>query len=692
MYGILGRDGLPFNYIEYLLENNSNFDLNVDITEQNPNLETAYGETLATISKKEFSNNSISQPNDSVKREILDGIKKQAKINPSNPYNGKTMYIDSDIYDYSFLTSLDDMKIESLPPLSDVKENGKISRNKAVELGLENAKSIGKQVDGEQYAIKNAYTEREIILGKHGLHHSLDGSTIHRLRTNARLSTIGASIVQNAVPINGLKKENQQANGTYAMACLVNDGDGYVVAIVTVDEFDSTVVGIDCVDITHSINGRFLTKKEDSRSSTGEQELGASSLSTTTISKISIAHFLEIVNNSHRSILSDDVLHHFDEEMPSEGHYTNKVLFQKKTTTNRTLLANALESATQNDIERNKITQYKEKIALIESEQAKLAEAKKSFGVDEDGNVIEGGFVDKGGYMGGWYRAGVDVNQEVLSVKKDIEDGRSSLNVDYGMNKLIKEKQSDSYGIKKQVKRIVGESGTDYGIGVYLDSKLSSLSEGERETEVINRLKRLGGKAFTAYDKNGKPVDVHIVKSHKKFLNSRGRKVFVYQHLTNYLKNPVKQEAIMLVDELILTARQGDTEPAHNPHDWLDNNGQNPWDAWTTYIQDKENTVWKAKLQIANSVNGEKILYEVYPIEMVEGVEEIDATPTIGAGVEEIDATTPDDSISHPEDSVKRNFSASVKSQKNAPPPTLSTLTLLREWCIPSRRKAQRKR
>lgn len=53
------------------------------------------------------------------------------------------------------------------------------------------------------------------------------------------------------------------------------------------------------------------------------------------------------------------------------------VIFQKKQTTNRTLLANALESAAQNDIERNKIAQYKEKISLIESEQAKLAEVRE---------------------------------------------------------------------------------------------------------------------------------------------------------------------------------------------------------------------------------------------------------------------------------------------------------------------------
>ena len=43
---------------------------------------------------------------------------------------------------------------------------------------------------------------------------------------------------------------------------------------------------------------------------------------------------------------------------------------------NRSLLANALESVAQNDIERNKLKEYQGKIALIESEQAKLAETK----------------------------------------------------------------------------------------------------------------------------------------------------------------------------------------------------------------------------------------------------------------------------------------------------------------------------
>ena len=47
---------------------------------------------------------------------------------------------------------------------------------------------------------------------------------------------------------------------------------------------------------------------------------------------------------------------------------------------NRSLLANALESAAQNDVERTKLQQYKEKIDLINSEQAKLQELQEKIG------------------------------------------------------------------------------------------------------------------------------------------------------------------------------------------------------------------------------------------------------------------------------------------------------------------------
>lgn len=115
-----------------------------------------------------------------------------------------------------------------------------------------------------------------------------------------------------------------------------------------------------------------------------------------------------------------------------------------------------------------------------------LAEAKKSFGINEEGNVIEGGFVDKGGYMGGWYRQGVDVNQEVLAVKEDIVEGKTSLDVDYGMNKGLKIKQKEMHGLKlsdrdSHAQAAIEEFGTtsDYDIAGFVleDGKMLKLGQ-----------------------------------------------------------------------------------------------------------------------------------------------------------------------------------------------------------------------
>lgn len=47
---------------------------------------------------------------------------------------------------------------------------------------------------------------------------------------------------------------------------------------------------------------------------------------------------------------------------------------ERSTDSNRILLANALETTVQNDIEAKKLAEYKEKINLIDAEQQKLAE------------------------------------------------------------------------------------------------------------------------------------------------------------------------------------------------------------------------------------------------------------------------------------------------------------------------------
>ena len=173
-------------------------------------------------------------------------------------------------------------------------------------------------------------------------------------------------------------------------------------------------------------------------------------------------------------------------------------------------------------------------------------------------------------------------------------------------------------GAKFSIQRIVGENG-DYGIGVYLDSDiLTGLSETERIEAVKKYVKSIGGREFIAYDKSGNSTPIRIAKHSERYKNKKGNSVRVTKDLTSYLKNEVKQEAIVLIDELVETATHKESTSSKYSHDWLDNDGKNDWDYWKIIIQEKNKTVWEATLNIANTTNGEKILYDIYPIEMVE--------------------------------------------------------------------------
>ena len=176
-------------------------------------------------------------------------------------------------------------------------------------------------------------------------------------------------------------------------------------------------------------------------------------------------------------------------------------------------------------------------------------------------------------------------------------------------------------GVKDQfsIREIKGEDGTDYGKGVYLDSTLlEGLTDAERKEMMRERVKELGGQTITAYDPNGEAADIRIAAPSEKFRNRNGRKVPVTKDLsTKRNGTKVKQESVVLADELIATSRYEGRKKAGYPHDWLDNNGKNDWQYWTTYIQDKNNTVWKATLNVAESANGVKYLYDINPIEKV---------------------------------------------------------------------------
>lgn len=191
--------------------------------------------------------------------------------------------------------------------------------------------------------------------------------------------------------------------------------------------------------------------------------------------------------------------------------------------------------------------------------------------------------------------------------------------------------QVDGYGEEQNsIQNIVSDSGKNYGIGVYLDSDLlTGLSVSDRKKMVKEYVKtELAGKSLTAYDKNGNPVNLVVAKNNEKFIDKNGIKRKVNKELYhNNINKDVKQETVVLIDELLETANKGIPSSAKYPHDWLDNYGKNKWDYWTTYIQDKNNAVYKATLNIANAKDGRKILYDIDPIKKV-AAGAINSTPT----------------------------------------------------------------
>lgn len=147
-----------------------------------------------------------------------------------------------------------------------------------------------------------------------------------RLRTNARIGAICGDVIENALPINALKNENPEALGTYAMVAILQSGTRQIAAMVTVEQHTDKVTKIDTIDLAHALNGR-IAKKEGSESSTREPGYANSVLPSNTTFNLSIADVIQIVNTTHQSILSDDVLKALGEERNPEGHYAERVKF-----------------------------------------------------------------------------------------------------------------------------------------------------------------------------------------------------------------------------------------------------------------------------------------------------------------------------------------------------------------------------
>lgn len=239
----------------------------------------------------------------------------------SDLYQNANLADDAALYDYDFLVSQKDMKVVKLPEVPDVRNlEGKVDTRKVVEEGMKNARSVGTEQGGKVY-VENVYTGRDLRVDVQSIRHGMNGSENRKL-TNARMGYVIGDIVKNAIPINGLRNDVDYVNGTYAMAAYTTDSRGReFVAIVTVEQRNDGIAGFDLYDVTHAVSGR--QKRTGSQADTKSQ--GVNPIKAADV--ISISDLLDIVNETHQSILSESVLQALGEKRNPEGDYADRVKF-----------------------------------------------------------------------------------------------------------------------------------------------------------------------------------------------------------------------------------------------------------------------------------------------------------------------------------------------------------------------------
>ena len=234
-------------------------------------------------------------------------------------YKGIELAEDGTAYTYDFLTAQPDMNVTTLPEVDAVRgENNRVDTAKVVQQGMKNARAVGTERDGKVF-VRNRYTGKNLMVTANSIRHGLNGAQ-NRLLTNARLGSVIGDIVENAIPINALKSKAKDVTGTYAMAAYATDSRGReFAAVVTVEQKTGRVAGIETYDMLHAVSGR---QKNSSQADTKSQ-----SMRSIKAAKISVADFLKTVNSTHQSILSEDVLRHFEQQRNPKGDYAGQVKF-----------------------------------------------------------------------------------------------------------------------------------------------------------------------------------------------------------------------------------------------------------------------------------------------------------------------------------------------------------------------------
>lgn len=264
-------------------------------------------------------------------------------------------------YSYTALAAKPDMQVTTVDDVVRYDADSKM-RKDIIARAIAEAKKVGSTNENGNAVIHVDDTDTDVILSAKGLRHGLD----RRFSTNAPVTLKAGEILKNAVRINELIPKKDTVDASYVLIGAAKNAknEPYIVQFV-VNRASNEVTS---VDVLYSIG----TKKEPAALLPEVTGVPA----TLTGSTISISSLLDYVNRYFPDILPESVLKHYGYTERPSGELGESALFQQRGSSDREILAAALESAAQTDWERKMLAEYKDAIGRAETYEQRIAENK----------------------------------------------------------------------------------------------------------------------------------------------------------------------------------------------------------------------------------------------------------------------------------------------------------------------------
>lgn len=198
---------------------------------------------------------------------------------------------------------------------------------------------------------------------------------------------------------------------------------------------------------------------------------------------------------------------------------------------------------------------------------------------------------------------------------------------------------------------IVDDSGTHYGKGVVLDTKIFKNKKPRDWGKILKKFvyDNLAGKQITVFDENNNERVIEFSRLNERVKKDGANNTHkVIDKLARKTDNNSRL-AVAHSAEIVEVSNFESNNPTHT-HQWLDENG---WEYRNVYLINRKGEIYKATLNIGKSKDGRNILYDINKISNIgHGV-------VFSNGVEKID--TKRNSLINP-NVAKTNVSQNIKN------------------------------